>query len=270
MKKIKKLITGIVLLIKKPYLINHILNDNEALKSSFLKEFAASYPHAQIPLNSIHSSADRHTLRTYSFLSGSSLATDFMALKLACLRVNATDYLEIGTWRGESVANVADVVENCFTLNLSDEELQALNLSQDYIGLHRFFSHNKSNVQHLFGDSRYFNFEQLDRKFDVLFIDGDHHTDSVEADTKRLFPLLKNEKSILIWHDAKSDTETARYEVLLGIYRGMPKETHPFIYLIEHSLCAIYIPEKINSTPMKLYSKPTQAFELEVSIKSID
>jgi predicted O-methyltransferase YrrM len=270
MKKINKLIRGILLLIKKPYLINQLLNSDEVLKSIFSKEFPEANETAQISLQSIHHSTNKHQINTYSFLSGSSLITDFIVLKLACLRLEAKDYLEIGTWRGESVANVADIVENCYTLNLSDEALKKLNLEKEYIDLHRFFSKSKPNVCHLFGDSRTFNFDSLNKKFDVIFIDGDHHTEAVEADTNRLFPCLKNEKSILVWHDAKSDTEKIRYEVLLGIYRGMPKETHPFIYLVENSLCAIYIPEILESKPLNIYGVPSSNFELTISMKPIE
>jgi hypothetical protein len=270
MKKIYKLIRGIQLLIKKPYLINQILNDNDELKIIFSKEFPKGNETAQISLQSIHPSTDKQNINTYSFLSGSSLVTDFIVLKFACLRIEAKDYLEIGTWRGESVANVADIVENCYSLNLSDEELKELNLPNEYIDLHRFYSKSKPNIHHLFGDSRTFNFENLNKKYDVIFIDGDHHTEAVEADTKRLFPYLKTDKSILVWHDAKSDTEKIRYEVLLGIYRGMPKETHPFIYLVENSLCAIYIPEKMESKPLKIYDEPSYTFGLTISIKPIE
>ena len=128
MKKINKLIRGILLLIKKPYLINQLLNSDEVLKSIFSKEFPEANETAQISLQSIHHSTNKYQINTYSFLSGSSLITDFIVLKLACLRLEAKDYLEIGTWRGDSVANVADIVENCYTLNLSDEALKKLNL----------------------------------------------------------------------------------------------------------------------------------------------
>ena len=72
---------------------------------------------------------------------------------------NVNDYFEIGTWRGESVANIADVVANCITFNLPDEELKQLGFSEDYINMHRFFSKDIKNVQHLFGNSHKYNFD---------------------------------------------------------------------------------------------------------------
>lgn len=267
MSKIKKIFSGLSLLMKKPHLINNVLNSNEVLAEVFTKEFPNSRPTKQVSLDSIYKMDQPSIVAPYSFLSGSSLITDFLLLKLACARTKASDYLEIGTWRGESVANVADVVENCFTLNLSDKQLAELQLPKKYIESHRFFSKDRKNVTHLFGDSNTFDFEGLNRKFDVIFIDGDHHTKAVESDTKRLFPFLKKQNSLIVWHDAKRDTETPRFEVLLGIYRGIPVEKHKYIYLVENSLCAIYIPEELDANLLEIYKKPERFFELQVTIK---
>jgi hypothetical protein len=267
MKKLKKLAKGIFLLIRKPYLINNVLNADLALEAEFNAHFPEVNPTRQISMDSIHVVSDVITISPISFLSGSSLVTDFLLLKLACLRTKAKHYLEIGTWRGESVANVSEIVEHCYTLNLSDEDLEHMNLPQTYIHSHRFFSSEKKNVTHVYGNSETFEYETLNTKFDVIFIDGDHHAEAVEADTRRLLPFLKSTESILIWHDAKSDTETPRYEVLMGIYKGIPKEKHKNIYLVENTLCAVYIQEDIEASQLVKYTKPTHYFELDVRIK---
>lgn len=268
MNKLNKLAKGLFLLLRKPYLINTILNYNQLNEATFYSEFPRSNPRKQISLNSIYKLEKSISVSPFSFLSGSSLITDFILLKLVCIRTKAKDYLEIGTWRGESVANVAEIVDNCFTLNLSDKELREFNLPENYIESHRFFSSKKQNVTHLFGNSKFYQFEKLERKFDVIFIDGDHHTEAVEYDTKRLYPFLKDSDSIIVWHDAKSDTETIRYEVLLGIYRGIPTDKHKFIYLVENTMCAVYIPEELEYSTLQIYSKPNKFFSIE--IKKID
>ena len=270
MNKLQKFFKGIILLMKKPYLINNVLNTDDSFKSDFKVQFPNSNPLKQISLSSIGDLSSIQTVTPYSFLGGSSLITDFLLLKLVCQRTKASDYLEIGTWRGESVSNVSDIVENCFTLNLSDEQLKQLNLSQDYVNAHRFFSKEKENITHLFGDSRSFDFEELNKKFDVIFIDGDHHTDAVEFDTKRMLPFLKSDDSIMVWHDAKSDTETPRYEVLLGIYKGIPKEKHQHIYLVENTLCAVYLPNMELSSELKPHLKPNHFFEVDIRMKPVE
>jgi hypothetical protein len=267
MNNLGKIIKAFILLIQKPHLINHILDSNESCEKEFRKQFQDVNPARQISLKSIYNFDDSISVMPFSFLSGSSLITDFVLLKLACIKTRATNYLEIGTWRGESVANVSSLVENCYTLNLSDEQLTALGLSKNYVDSHRFFSKEKKNVTHLFGDSKLFDFSQLNKKFDVIFIDGNHHTDAVESDTRRLFPYLKSCNSIMIWHDAKKDTEKIRYEVMLGIYRGIPTDKHKNIYLVENTLCAVYIEEDIKFKNLNCYEKPQHHFEIDVRVK---
>lgn len=66
-------------------------------------------------------------------------------------KIEAEDYFEIGTWRGESVANVAPYVKNCFTLNLSDVVMLQKGLDKSYIQMHRFYSKGIKNITHLLG-----------------------------------------------------------------------------------------------------------------------
>jgi hypothetical protein len=77
--------------------------------------------------------------------------------------------------------------------------------------------------------------------------------------------LRKSEKSILVWHDAKSDGEYPRYEVLLGIYRALPKDLHQNVYLVKHALCAVYLPDGADAAHLQLNALPTRQFELGLS-----
>ncbi|MFM8964451.1 MAG: hypothetical protein ACKOGD_11485, partial [Sphingomonadales bacterium] len=70
--------------------------------------------------------------------------------------------------------------------------------------------------------------------------------------------------SIIVWHDAKSDTEYPRYEVLLGIYNGLPKPMHQHLYLVKNSLCAVYLPQQPNGDPIEINALPTKSFELTI------
>jgi hypothetical protein len=74
--------------------------------------------------------------------------------------------------------------------------------------------------------------------------------------------LRKNENSILVWHDAKSDTEYPRYDVLQGIFEGLPQAMHPNVYLVKHALCAVYLPAGHPSTKLSLHEKPNKVFSV--------
>ncbi|MEY4658672.1 MAG: hypothetical protein RJB36_438 [Bacteroidota bacterium] len=266
MNKIRKFFKALRLISQKPYLLNNVLKDESVLKDEFQRNFP-TLEFQQIRLIDL---MDQNEVRVtpYAFLSGSSLVTDFALLQLLCQKYAVKNYLEIGTWRGESAANVAPFVDKIFTFNLGDEQLKAMGLENNYIASHRFFSKENQQIEHVFGDSQTYNFDQLETRFDLIFIDGDHTTEAVYMDTSKMLAYLKNEKSIMVWHDAKKDTEYPRYEVLTGIYRALPKEMHSHVYLVENSLCAVYLPFDIPSESIEINRLPRGYFELSLRYKS--
>lgn len=267
MNKLTKLVKALSLVIQKPYLLNNVLKDEIVFQSDFQRAFSNT-SFKQIRLVDLMDS-DEVRIAPYAFLSGSSLATDFALLQLLCRKYHVKDYLEIGTWRGESAANVAPYVDSVTSFNLGDEQLLSLGLEKNYVDSHRFFSKDIPNIQHVFGDSQTFDFDQLDKKFDLIFIDGDHSTEAVRHDTEKMLSYLKNEQSIIVWHDAKKDTEYPRYEVLLGIYQALPTDMQKNVYLVENSLCAVYIPTSITSESPILNRLPRNSFELTLKKLSI-
>ena len=266
MNKVSKLLKAIGLILQRPALLNLILKDEDVLQRAFEKEF----PNLKLQQTDVFTwpEAAQLTIQPYAFLSGSSMVTDFAFLQMLCRRYNVQTYLEIGTWRGESAANVAPFVKEVFTLNLPDQMLLQMGMSQVYIDAHRFFSKDIANITHLFGDSATFDWTPYQQKCDLIFIDGDHTTAAVERDTQTALRLRKSASSILVWHDAKSDGEYPRYEVLLGIYRALPKALHQNVYLVKHALCAVYLPDGAQGAPIVLNALPTRAFELE--LKSVN
>lgn len=267
MHKMFKLFKAIGLLIGRPALLNLILKDEEVLNKQFKKEFpnivfqeldVFDWPEAQTI-----------TIAPYAFLSGSSMATDFALLQLLCRRFRIETYLEIGTWRGESAANVAPFVKEVFTLNLPDSVLLDRGQSASYVDSHRFFSKDIANVQHLFGDAATYDWSLFEAKCDLIFIDGDHATQAVQRDTATALRLRKSEQSILIWHDAKSDVAYPRYEVLLGIFRALPLALHQNVFLIKHTLCAVYLPQAFIGQPLDSNALPKRVFEVALSSKKV-
>ncbi|MEN9972099.1 MAG: hypothetical protein RIS20_446 [Bacteroidota bacterium] len=260
MNKFSKLVKAFFLILQKPYLLNNVLKDELVFKADFQRAFPST-SFKQIRLVDLMDT-DEVQITPYAFLSGSSLATDFALLQLVCRKYQVKDYLEIGTWRGESAANVAPYVDSVYSFNLGDEQLLSLGLEKNYVDSHRFFSEGITNIQHVFGDSQSFDFDQLNKKFDLIFIDGDHSTEAVKRDTEKMLSYLKNDQSIIVWHDAKVDTEYPRYEVLLGIYQALPVDMQQHVYLVENSLCAVYLPMDITHERPILNRLPRNSFEL--------
>jgi len=265
MNKISKAFRALGLIIRKPYLLN-LINDDEQVKQHYV---ARKYklPHGLPTVDITDFISEEEEIAPYSFLEGSSLPTDFALLRSICRNYKVGDYLEIGTWRGESVANVAPLVKNCTSVNLPDDEMRRLGLDEAYIGLHRFFSKDLSNVTHIQADSKTFDFKSLNKKFDLIFLDGDHHTETVISDTKNAFSLLKDDNSVIVWHDYGLSTETPRFNVLSGILDGCPDNCVKDLYHVSNTLCAVYTKKKLKSAFVRPNTKPNKLFLLKIKVK---
>ncbi len=209
------------------------------------------------------------TVSPYSFLDGTSLPSDLALLKMLARKFSDCMYLEIGTWRGESVANVASVAKECVTINLPDADMRKMGLHEKYIQLHRFFSGHLPNVKHIQHHSSTFDFKSLGKKFDLIFVDGDHHYDQVKTDTQNVFQLLRDEHSIIVWHDYARSPEQVRYEVCAGILDGCPPESRKNLFHVSNTLCAIFTQKKYPAHSFVPFSSPDTVFELTVSGKKI-
>jgi len=204
----------------------------------------------------------------YSFLDGTSLVSDLYLLKLLAGKYPDCDYLEIGSWRGESLANVAQVAKKCVSVTLSQEEMVKLNFGKKFALAHGVFSKDLSNVTTHYANSKNFNFASLAQKFDLIFVDGDHSYSGVLNDTKKVFALRKDVNSVIVWHDYGYSPETVRNSTLQGILEGVPKENHRYLYHISNTMCAVYIEdEKLNTYFTQFPSEVNKFFELNVRIQ---
>jgi hypothetical protein len=239
--------------------------DDDRFEKSCLKTYGTK----QLPTVDLLSLNPPQELKIspYSFLDGTSLVSDLYLLKLLASKYAECNYLEIGSWRGESLANVADVAKKCVSVTLSQEEMVQLNFGKKFASAHGIFSKDLSNVTTHYANSRTFNFESLGQRFDLIFVDGDHSYAGVLNDTKKVFDLRKDSSSIIVWHDYGYSPETVRFSTLKGILDGIPKEKHKYLYHISNTLCAVYIEnEKFNTYITQFPSEVNKYFELDVRI----
>jgi predicted O-methyltransferase YrrM len=257
-------------LVRTPSLLTHVVAGDVAT----WRERALAHPGRAsakglplVPLAHFLTPADT-TVRPFAFREGGSLPTDLLLLRALARRAPRSRYFEIGTWRGESAANVAAVAAEVLTLNLSAAELRALGLSERYIELHGFFSRPLPNVTHLHGNSATYDFAALPGPFDVIFIDGDHRYAAVRTDTQRVFKHLVGPATVVVWHDASRQPGEPRWEVLAGILDGLPASATGQLVQVENTLCALYSPLPLPTQEPDQLADPENWFE--VTVKSVN
>jgi len=269
LKKLNKALKAMAQIIKNPWLLNHILEDNASWESHLKKRYGMENGLPQLELTELFPGFNQ-TINNISFLDGSSLPTDIALLKALAQKFDDCSYFEIGTWRGESVVNVADNAAECLTLNLSREEILELGYSEKYADLHGFFSKGKPNITHLEGNSMAYDFAALGKKFDLIFIDGAHQYEFVENDTKKVFEHLVHENTIVVWHDYAYNPEKVRNEVLAGILDGLPPSYKKDLYHVSNTLCAIYIKGNFKTKTLNAPSIPAKSFTIELKADTLD
>ena len=263
MNKLQKFTKALGRIIRHPYLLNLVLQDEGSNKEEVIKKYGLQDGLPVIEINTLFPDF-RETAVPYAYLSGATMPIDIALLRALGKRYAVQDYFEIGTWRGESVANMAQVAPHCVTFNLPKEAIIQLTGNTLYADLHGFFSNTLDNVEQLYGDSQTFDFKPHLCKYDMVFIDGDHHYESVRKDTETAFKLLKGNRSVIVWHDYGLDPETIRWDVMEAILDGAPAEKRSHIYHISNTLCAVYLPEDFPTHKLVPYERPHKYLEVQI------
>ncbi len=264
--KITKALKAIGLIIRRPVLLNRVLSEPDIWEKYVMSRYKLASGLPVISLEHITGS-EEFSVAPVTFLDGGSLPTDLALLKGLAVSIKECVYFEIGTWRGESVACVSQAAKECFTLCLTDNEMERRGVDNKIIAMHGMFSNKLKNVTQLKGDSRAFDFSSLGRKFDLIFIDGDHHYDYVLQDTKNVLKHLVHENSIIVWHDYGNTPEDVRFEVLAAILDGTGKEFHSKIFHVGHTKCAVMTNRVLESKKPAFPVVPESYFEVNLKKK---
>ena len=261
----QKFFKALWLILQKPWLLNKIINDNNQWKKYVARKYKLEKGFPVGDIIDITGHFDE-TIKPYAFLEGGSLITDIALLRVLAKNIKSCKYFEIGTWRGESVANVAEVAGSCCTLNLPYTEIKDAGYSDEYACQYGVLSKKIDNIIHLKGNSLNFDFAGLNEKFDLIFIDGDHHYEMVRNDSQKVFRHLVHDDSVVVWHDYAFNPETIRYEVMAGILDGTSPQVHNNLYHVSNTLCAIYTRKPLKSRPFESPARLNKIFD--VNIKS--
>jgi len=265
MTNLQRLITIskiVIKLAKFPASIFLILKDETEHKSYLQKKYGKTqFPTVDINQFFVDGRAE---INHYTFLDGSSLATDLALLKSIAASYPGCEYMEIGTWRGESILNVADTGAHCTSVNLSPEDIIAMGLDEKYAHLHGCLIKDKSKIKTVYANSLTFDFSTLNQKYDLIFVDGDHTYDAVKSDSSKVFELLKDENSMIVWHDYGYNPETPRHSVIAAILDGLPASAHSHLYHVSNTICAIFTKRDLKAALLESPVKPDKTFKVSL------
>jgi len=262
MLKINKFLSFIRIILKNPSIINLIVNSKSEAENKFRKYYPQLKALPQIDVKDLNNDVVE-SIESF-FLDGSSLITDLQLLATIAARKEVNSYIEIGTWRGESVHNVARQITDCTTINLSKEEMKEMGWNPKYAEQHGILSNKNSSILHLEANTKSFDFSSLRKKYDLIFIDGDHSYEMVLNDTKKVFEHLVHDHSIVVWHDYAYNPQNIRYEVFQAILDGIGKENHVYLYHPKNSMCAVFIKEKLPTSVFDEMDIPERLFQIGI------
>jgi len=251
--------------LKSSKFLGRLLENEEYRKNHVIDTYHLSNGLPTIDLLELFPSFEE-TIEPYCYLEGSSSTLDIGILKAMARKYTPCSYLEIGSWRGVSIANVSEVADRCFSISLSDQELKEMGYGEPFIKNNFLFSKGIGNITHIAHNSHTFDFSTLEERFDIIFIDGDHRYEGVKIDTMNAFELLRDESSVIIWHDYGTSPEQVRWSVLAGILDGCPEGKRDHLYHISNSLCAIYIKGEFNTYNQQFPGIPNKTFCVRISL----
>ena len=269
MSKISKALKALWWIARKPVLLNQVLTDEDTWRSNVKKKYGMPDGLPVITMDQLVGT-DTISLGPMTFLYGGSLPTDIMLLASLAESIEDCRYFEIGTWRGESVAALSSRSHSCHTLCLPDQEMRELGMNEKSIASHLLFSKELDNVVQLRGNSRTFDFAALNQKFDLVFIDGDHHHETIVSDTRNVFEHLVHEKSVVVWHDYGFQPDQVRFEVMAAILDGAGADMTGKIYHVAHTKAAIYTGKAYPSTQAEFPVIPKEYYTFNMKRNILD
>ncbi len=206
------------------------------------------------------------TFRTLSFTWGGSGVLDYALLRQLAIKYKLKNYLEIGTYIGDSLKNLSDICQKCYSISVPEDHPAHMKYwcekkgMQDYSG--RLIDEN--NMISIQCDSRLFNYRSIPDKIDLVFIDGDHSYEGVLSDTINIFDIVDLSDTFIVWHDCRKIGEL-NMEVLTGIKDGM-NELFENFYVFDNNNCGIYIPDKYLTDFIE--AKPYDFYTYEIQVRS--
>ena len=132
MVSLKKFFQVIKIIIKNPKVLGYVYEHDNPTKNYVIKHYGLKNGLPTIDFQDILPDF-KETITHYSALSYGSTISDYALLKGLARKFKECRYLEIGTWLGESLVNVASISKECISISLSDNELKQKGVTKEEI-----------------------------------------------------------------------------------------------------------------------------------------
>lgn len=208
------------------------------------------------------------TISNYSYLDGTSKVIDIALIKSIIKSKKDVSYIEFGSWRGESLVNIHNDAKETFSMTLSKKQMKEFGFPDSAIKSSDFFTEKLTNITEIRENTQTYDYTELKGKFDVIFVDADHEYPGVKIDTANAYSLLRDDNSMIVWHDYGLSYENINWPVLHGILDGIPKADHKHLYRVSNTICAIYTKQEIKANYPEI-SLPNKVFTVSIKAEKI-
>ncbi len=210
------------------------------------RRLTREYGQSALPIISFAALAgsEPFTLSHYTFAPWSASPIEHALVQGIARRLKPCHFLEIGSLRGELLANMNGLVESAISLSLSRDDMRRRGYPKAVIDTNLMYEKEVENLSVIYADSRSYNFSKLPApKRNLAFIDGDHAYEAVVHDTRNVLSICAPE-SVIVWHDySLGDQTTINWHVFAGILDGLPPKLWSRLYHVNHTVCAVLLPE---------------------------
>ncbi len=213
--------------------------------------------------------AGPYELSHYTFAPWSPTPLEYALVQGLARRFRPCHFLEIGSLRGELLANLNAVVESSTGITLSKEDIAKMGFPRAIAETTMMFASDIKNLQLIYANSAAYDFSQLPHRYNVAFVDGEHLYEFVKSDTKNVWGVCAKEFAI-VWHDyTVADHTTINWEVFAGILDGLPRELWSRLYHVNNTTCAVLLPEAWNIQPHEHVFYPERVYTLTISAREL-
>ncbi len=206
-------------------------------------------------------------LSHYSFAPWSAHPLEHVLLQGLAARFEGCHFLEIGSLRGEVLASVSPFASSVTSITFSKVQMADFGYRESLVDANLMFANDIANLEVVYANSLELDFSQLERRFNLVFIDADHTFGAVLSDTRNALSVCA-QHSAVVWHDYSLGGWMVNEPVFTGILEGVPEGLWHRLYHVNGTTCAVLLPPDWPTLSHSDVFCPEQVYEIRLHSKS--